>query len=143
MEEAIKEEEWKNLTELNEILGEEIWTECYEISNYGNVRSVCRKKYQPYNYMKILSPQVNRDGYLDLVIPNALGTRTHLLIHRAVGILFLSPPSGDLSVLQIDHLDEDKTNPHYTNLEWVTKAENIQRTFRNGREPWNKGKKLK
>ncbi len=121
-----------------------MWNSCYEISNYGRVRSVCRRKYQPYYYMKIMEPQVNRDGYLDLVLKNAKGTRSHLLVHRAVALLFLEIPDGDLSTLQVDHLDEDKTNPHFTNLEWVTKSENIRRTFEDGkRTPWNKGKKLK
>lgn len=131
---------WKNLEELNEILGEEVWTACYMISNLGRIRSVCRNKYQPYNYNKIMEPQVNRDGYLDIVLPNTLGTRSHLLIHRAVAMLFLEIPKGDLSTLQVDHIDEDKTNPVVSNLRWVTKSENIKFTFDNGRVPWNKGK---
>jgi hypothetical protein len=138
-----EKEVWKNIVELNEVLGEEIWTECYEISNLGRLRAVCRRKYQPYYYMRIMSPQVNRDGYLSIKLPNALGTYSHLLVHRAVALLFLPLPTSDISLMQVDHLDEDKTNPVVTNLEWVTKAENIQRTFAKGREPWNKGKTYK
>jgi len=132
---------WKDICELNEISGEEIWNcEQYEINQYGEVRSIKRNKYQPYNYMKILKPVINKDGYLDFVLPNSKGTRSHLLVHRAVAMLFLTLPEGDLSTWQVDHLNMDKTNSYYKNLEWVTKSENIKRTFENGRVPWNKPK---
>jgi len=94
--------------------------------------------------MKIMEKQIDKDGYLDIVLKNKLGTRSHLLVHRAVALLFLKVPEGDLSTLQVDHLDENKRNPRYDNLEWVTKAENIRRTFENGKRiPWNKGKTYK
>nr|DAO90353.1 MAG TPA: homing endonuclease [Caudoviricetes sp.] len=45
----------------------------------------------------------------------------HKRIHRLVGEYFIDNPYGyDI----IHHIDNDKTNNHYTNLKWVTSKEN-------------------
>jgi hypothetical protein len=49
-------------------------------------------------------------------------TKTHT-VHRLMGLTFLSNPDG---LPEIDHIDNDKTNNHITNLRWVTKSQNQQ-----------------
>ena len=47
----------------------------------------------------------------------------HKRIHRLVGEYFIDNPFNcDI----IHHIDNDKTNNHYTNLKWVTSKENSQ-----------------
>jgi hypothetical protein len=55
--------------------------------------------------------------------------RKHISIHRAVAELYIPNPNN---LPQVDHLDCNKLNNHYTNLEWVTNKENRDRAIRNG-----------
>lgn len=54
------------------------------------------------------------------------GRRTVLYIHRLVAFTFL-PLVQDKN--EINHIDLDKTNNHVDNLEWSTRAENMQHYF--------------
>lgn len=46
-------------------------------------------------------------------------------VHRLVAMNFCHNPFGELSrKITVDHLDGNKMNNHYTNLEWVTNKEN-------------------
>ena len=46
-------------------------------------------------------------------------------VHRLVAMNFCHNPFGELSrKITVDHVDGDKMNNHYTNLEWVTNKEN-------------------
>ena len=54
--------------------------------------------------------------------------KTHL-IHRLVATAFVSNPL-DLSV--VNHLDSDRLNNHYTNLEWTTHDGNVKHKVKLG-----------
>ena len=45
------------------------------------------------------------------------------LVHRLVAIYFLDKPSDDHNL--VAHLDFDKWNNHHSNLQWMTRAENV------------------
>jgi len=66
--------------------------------------------------------------------------------HRLVGEYFVEKPQDFTEDWEIDHLDENKLNNHYSNLEWVTHQVNIQRSYARGRkiltgaDHWNFGK---
>ena len=50
--------------------------------------------------------------------------------HRLVAYAFVEK-DRDIQ-LTVDHLDGNKLNNHYTNLEWVTSEENLKRAFKSG-----------
>jgi len=76
---------------------------------------------------KELSTSLTNRGYKTLRM-SLNGVRKHLSIHRAVAELYIPNPNN---LLEVDHLDTNKLNNHYTNLEWVTYKENRYRAIRN------------
>ena len=58
-------------------------------------------------------------------------------VHKLVAIMFCHNPFGVTNgrEITVDHLDGNKTNNHYTNLQWVTNKENrwryLQRKYSN------------
>jgi hypothetical protein len=55
--------------------------------------------------------------------------RKHISIHRAVALLYVPNPNN---LPQVNHIDGDKLNNHYTNLEWVTNKQNRIHAIENG-----------
>lgn len=78
----------------------------YEISNYGRFK----------RNGKISKQHLTSSGYYEVWL-NGYRFSTHKL----VALLFIPNPHGKPC---INHKDEDKTNNHYTNLEWATYQEN-------------------
>jgi hypothetical protein len=95
--------------------------EDYEVSNYGRVRSL-------RSTMKLLSPSKNNCGYLYVNLRKN-GRQKLCLIHRLVGCTFM----GTQDNMEINHIDECKTNNHVDNLEWCTRKENVNHGTRNDR----------
>ena len=50
-------------------------------------------------------------------------------VHRLVAELFCEKPEG---MNQVDHIDGNKHNNHYTNLEWVNNSINQKRAYAMG-----------
>jgi hypothetical protein len=63
------------------------------------------------------------------------GKNVNLFAHRLTAKYFCE---GDLS-LPVNHIDGNKTNNHYSNLEFVTNAQNVRHAMENGL--WPKQKK--
>ena len=112
-----KEEIWKDVVDYKGI---------YEVSNFGNVRSVDRiitykngvkvpykgelksqvvDKYG-YNYVSLYENQRHKQG----------------MVHRMVAQAFIPNPE---KMPQVNHIDGDKLNNSLENLEWVTPQENL------------------
>jgi len=85
----------------------------YEVSSEGYVFSK--------RYMKKLKPFKCRQGYLYVDLFNG-ESKQRFAIHRLVASHFVG---GYGPTRVVNHLDKDKTNNHYTNLEWVSQRENI------------------
>jgi|LGVE01.1.fsa_nt_gb hypothetical protein len=101
----------------------EIWKvingyEKYEISNIGNVRKG----------KLLLSPQVNQCGYIVIRLTKNK-KRYHNSIHRLVAIAFI--PNID-NLKEVNHIDGNKLNNDYTNLEWSSRSKNIQHAYDTG-----------
>jgi len=101
--------------------------ETYKISNCGRVIDI-----RTGNEIK---PYYNHNGYLCINLRNPEGQKVKS-IHRLVGIHFLEKTDGKD---EIDHIDRNKKNNHYTNLRWADdylqaqNKENIKPTRTNER----------
>ena len=104
----------------------EIWKdiegyEGYQVSNLGRVRSVDRtvirggSKIKRKGMIRKLVP--NNKGYLYVHIVN----KPTINVHRAVAKAFVP---GYFDGAQVNHIDENKHNNRWDNLEWVTNKEN-------------------
>lgn len=108
----------------------EIWKDikgyegCYQISNYGRVKSMRRKVASRIGFRelpeKIITPLFTRQGYLN-VVGSKKQVRSTLIVHRLVAEYFLGDcPEGHV----VDHIDRDKTNNRADNLRYVTPSGN-------------------
>lgn len=107
----------------------EIWKDIegyngrYQISNCGNVKSVFYKKSILKNE-KILKPRIGfrnkKNRYAYVVLSQNSKVKT-FYIHRLVAIYFVDNKDNKPYV---NHIDGNKENNHFTNLEWVTPLEN-------------------
>lgn len=87
------------------------------IENTDNKYSVSEDGYVKNNKTGlILSFDINSKGYRRVAINNKWK-----LVHRIVAFYYC--PNPDMKP-QVNHIDEDKTNNHYTNLNWMTNREN-------------------
>lgn len=112
----------------------------YEVSNLGRVRRTYKTGKE-----KILKPNKNKkSGYLYICLSRNNKKKT-FRVHRLVALHFISNPNN---LPEVNHIDEDKSNNVWTNLEWCTSEYNCNYGTRNqrqseahkGKEPWNKGK---
>ena len=115
----------------------EIWKDVvgyeglYEVSTGGRVRSkahitrIVRKGIQidmPHPG-KIMTPQARRHGYLAVCLYGRGGNKRgfkQISVHRLVAEAFLGNGDG----LEVNHINEDKTDNRLENLEWVTHQQN-------------------
>ena len=79
---------------------------------------------------KIRKLQINKYGY-NIVSLSINGKGKTFLVHRMVAECYLSNPNN---YPEIDHLDFNKLNNHYSNLEWVTTQENTKRARQANRQ---------
>lgn len=84
----------------------------YEVSTHGRIRSHIGKT-------KLLKGSLSNKGY-----PRVNVRGKYELVHRIVAEHFLPNPDN---LPDVDHLDNDRTNPRLDNLEWVTRSTNIKR----------------
>lgn len=91
-----------------------IWNpEKYEVNYNGEVRNRITGR--------ILKPGHTKDGYLQVVLYDK-GVKKTFRLHRLIWESYYGPiPNG----YEINHLDENKTNCHLSNLSLVTRKENI------------------
>lgn len=90
--------------------------EHYYIDEHGNVYSDKSGK------VVKLSPYVLHNGYMSIRLLNKNKRKNHL-IHRLVAIAYV-PNESNLP--EVNHIDGNKLNNNATNLEWVSRKENIQ-----------------
>ena len=109
--------------------------ERYAISNLGRIKTIERYMDQSKKNARksliperILKTRKNKLGYIHIQLFNGK-KHIDLLIHRLVAAAFVDNP---FDYPCVDHLDGNKSNNKYTNLEFVTIAENNQRAYDKG-----------
>ena len=96
----------------------------YEVSNYGRIKSL-KKSAEGM----ILKTVIDKYGYEVIRIYRNDNKRVTLKVHRIVAMHFVENPHCKP---EVNHIDGNKQNNHYTNLEWCYRNENIQHAYNNG-----------
>lgn len=133
MENKIKEE-WKDVVGYEGI---------YQVSNYGNVKSLARKIC--HGKLCFISKEKSiklclRGGYKTMCLRKN-NFKKMIGVHRLVAMAFIPNPENKPFV---DHIDGDRTNNAVRNLRWCTSKENMNNevTFPRNRDAlqkaWNK-----
>jgi len=115
----------------------EIWKDIknfegfYQVSNLGNVKSLNRiivRSDGKIIKMKecLLKYRFHHNGYASICIK-----RRNYLVHRLVASAFID--KSDATKIDVNHIDCNKTNNTFINLEWVSKSENIQHAIKKNR----------
>lgn len=114
----------------------------YEISNTGKVRSVPRTitlktkigTDRPCEFKGRLL-KINKQTFKKHnIIPRYYvafsknGKRARFYVHRLVAEHFIPNPN---KFEQVNHIDGDTANNHVSNLEWVSRTDNMRHAFRN------------
>lgn len=107
----------------------------YQISNWGRVKSVEREFCTPVACQKlperIMILAKNNNGYMYVLLRKKHFRKKHY-IHRLVAEAFFvkKNPESD----QVNHKNKNRTDNHYSNLEWCTQTENC--AHRDNNEPF-------
>lgn len=121
----------------------------YQISNFGNIRSlervlVNKNGHSIHKKSKVKKLRTHpKNGFVltDLIDDN--GFRKTVYPHKEVAIAFLSKPKNKKHHLVI-HLDGKLDNNHFSNLQWATASESAKLSFEKGRRDnsdlWSKRK---
>ena len=97
----------------------------YQISEFGDVRRVVRKK----GNFGLRKPYLTNHGYLWIVLRRA-GYRRACGIARLVALAFIGPPPTPKH--EAAHEDGVPLHNHHSNLRWKTKSENQMDRVRHG-----------
>lgn len=92
----------------------------YLISDHGRVYSTYRNDFVPQSKID------KRHKYHDVKLYKD-GINKHHLVHRLVAEYFVPKIDG---CDEVNHIDNNQSNNHYTNLEWCTHQENMIHSFK-------------
>lgn len=109
------------------------YEEFYLISKNGEVWSK--------RYNKFLKPAKNKDGYLQVCLCPGNGKQYSISVHRLVAMTFIENPENKK---EVNHIDYNRVNNFFENLEWTDHSENLKHSFDAGRydEKYNSTKKV-
>lgn len=101
----------------------------YEVSNTGLVRRIDSEVFQKGRYFKykgrVLKQELSK-GYKRVSL-SKFGSINKFSVHRIVATLFVDNINNKPCV---NHIDGDKLNNNYKNLEWCTYSENENHSYK-------------
>jgi hypothetical protein len=108
------------------------YEDCYAVSDQGRIARTATYGKNPQPRWKIMKPRRKRGGYMVAHLCKD-GKDRDLMVHRLVWAAF----GGDVpDGLEVNHKSGDKADNSLSNLEVVTKSENMLHAFRVlGRKP--------
>lgn len=98
------------------------YEEYYLISENGEIWSK--------RYNKFLKPAKTKDGYLQVCLCPGNGKQYSFKVHRLVAMAYIENPDQKK---EVNHLDYNRVNNFFKNLEWTTHDENFKYSFDAGR----------
>jgi hypothetical protein len=104
--------------------------EYYTITEDGRVWSKIKDRW--------LHPHDNIYGYIFYSISKGVDRPMSVFAHTLVALRYIGQPPSPKH--EIDHIDDNKSNNHYINLQWVTHSQNILKAYANGRKHYWLGK---
>ena len=104
----------------------------YYVSNFGNVKNIKTNK--------ILVGDTNSCGYKRVLLKIDNKFKKYF-IHRLVATLFIENECKNKNI--VNHIDGNKKNNNFNNLEWVTRKENDIHAFKNNLRKCNNKIKIR
>jgi hypothetical protein len=104
------------------------WEKEYLVTRDGQVWSVA---YNKWRSLRI------KDGYYYIRLIGA-GKDVTISVHRLVAMTFVPNPKNKP---QVNHIDGNKLNNHFSNLEWCTNSENQLHAHKHNLQPSRKGER--
>lgn len=110
----------------------------YQISNYGNVKSLEKKVMNRTNKERILKIFDNGNGYYQVVLQKNKKKKSYK-VHRLVAEAFISNPNN---LPCVNHKDCNRKNNKFENLEWCTVDYNVKYASKNSVDYQKRRKKV-
>lgn len=89
----------------------------YEIDEFGNVYSKYKNGF--------LKPKRDKDGYLLLALSGGKrGNSCFARVATLVIVTYIGLPEKNIKDPTVNHIDGNKLNNHYSNLEWIERSKN-------------------
>lgn len=107
----------------------------YEVSDYGNVRSLDRVSYRKHIKRtlvgKVMAKTKHTNGYIRVTL-YADKKSKDCRVHRLVASAFIPNPKN---LPEVNHKDKNLDNNRASNLEWVTARDNKKHAYHTGPHP--------
>lgn len=99
----------------------------YEVSEFGDIR-----KFNSDGTYENIIPYGSESDYLKHGFYDSTGKMLSIALHRIVAFAWFGPPPSTIRHPVVNHKDGNKRNNHFSNLEWISKFDDIEHAHRLG-----------